>query len=44
MTRMVSETIGEGKIISQTEGEKYLVNQKALPNKKIGENIYEGQT
>lgn len=41
---MVSETVGEGKVISTVEGEGYLVNSYNLPNKKIGENIYEGET
>ncbi len=39
---MVSETIGEAKVISTTEGEGYLVNQYNLPSKKIAENVYEG--
>ena len=40
---MVSETIGESKIISTTEGQGYLIGQHNMPNVKIAENIYEGE-
>lgn len=41
---MVSETVGEGKLVSTTQGEGYIVDSYNLPSKKIAENVYEGQT